>query len=449
MRVLWPSRPISMLAVAALLVAMFGSIAAQRAAAAVPSVNAIAAWDQIAENTIVGSGAFQNESWVYMAYTTAAMYDATVAIKGQYRPYTGHIHAGRGASTNAAIATAAYLTLHYYFPAQATTLDALYAEALAAIPNGRRKTNGIGVGTEAANQIIALRTGDGRQTPIGSTASFPTKTPGAGLWRLTPPAYAAAQTPWVANVKTFVVPSAARYLPKPPPSLGSDTWVHDFNEIKAVGSATSTERTAAQSAVALFWTANTVRAYNRLAREIAAAKHLGIVRTARLMAMLNVVLADTQISVMYAKYHYLFWRPVSAIDPSSVSADGYGPVPGFDDGNAATVEQAGWRPLVVTPNHPEYPAAHGTVTSGLAEVLTRFLGTSRINITVHGFDAAGAPGNFDAARHFTWASDLRREIINARLWGGLHYHFSGVAGVTEGRSVARYDLSHAFQPIDD
>ena len=165
--------------------------------------------------------------------------------------------------------------------------------------------------------------------------------------------------------------------------------------------------------------------------------------------MLNVVLADTQISVMYAKYHYLFWRPVSAIDPSSVSADGYGPVPGFDDGNSATVEQAGWRPLVVTPNHPEYPAAYGTVTSGLAEVLTRFLGTSRINITVHGFDAGGAPGNFDAARHFLWASDHRREIINARLWGGLHYQCSGVAGVTEGRSVARYDLSHAFQPIDD
>ena len=174
---LWPSRPVSMLAAATLLAAIFSSIGAQRAAAALPPGNAIAAWDQIAENTIVGSGAFQNESWVYMAYTTAAMYDATVAIRGQYRPFTGHIHPGRGASTNAAVATAGYLTLHYYFPAQATTLDALYAESLAAIPNGRGKTNGIAVGTEAANQIIALRTGDGRQTPIASTSSFPTLPP--------------------------------------------------------------------------------------------------------------------------------------------------------------------------------------------------------------------------------------------------------------------------------
>jgi hypothetical protein len=428
---------------------MFSTVAVHRVAGAIPPGNAVAAWDKIAEDTIVGSGAFQNESWIYMAYTSAAMYDATVAIKGRYRPYTGHIDAPRHASADAAVAAAAYGTLHYYFPGQVATLDALYAEALGAIPDGTRKTNGIAVGTEAANQIITLRTGDGRQTPIGTTSSFPTKTPAAGVWRLTPPPYLPPQTPWVANVKTFVVPTAWRYLPPPPPSFDSDRWVHDFNQIKRVGSATSTERTAGQTAVALFWTANTIRQYNRVAREIASAKHLSLVRTARLIAMLNVVAADTQISVMYAKYHYLFWRPVTAIDPTSVSADGYGPVPGFDDGNAATVEQAGWRPLVTTPNHPEYPAAHGTATSGVAEVLTRFLGTSRINVDIHGFDAAGAPGNFDAVRHFTWASDLRREIINARLWGGLHYRFSGEAGVAEGRSVARYDLKHAFQRIDD
>jgi hypothetical protein len=438
-----------MLAVAALLLAMFSTVGAQKVAGALPPGNAVAAWDRIAEDTVVASGAFQNESWVNMAYTSAAMYDATVAIKGRYRPYTSHIDAPRHASTDAAIAAAAYGTLRYYFPAQGAALDGLYADALAALPDGKSKTNGIAVGMEAASQIITLRNGDGRQTPIASTSSFPTKTPGAGVWRLTPPAYLPPQTPWVANVKTFIVPTASRYLPEPPPALDSDRWVHDFNQIKRIGSATSTERTADQTAVAVFWTANTIRQYNRLAREIADAKQLSLLRTARLMAMLNIVAADTQISVMYAKYHYLFWRPVSAIDPSSVSADGFGPVPGFADANADTVEQTGWRPLVATPNHPEYPAAHGTATSGVAEVLTRFLGTSRINVDIHGFDAAGAPGNFDAVRHFAWASDLRQEIINARLWGGLHYRFSGEAGVTEGRSVARYDLRHAFQRIDD
>ena len=145
------------------------------------------------------------------------------------------------------------------------------------------------------------------------------------------------------------------------------------------------------------------------------------------------------------------WRPVTAIDPTSVKAagDGFGPVPGFDDGNAATVEQPGWRPLITTPNHPEYPAAHGTVTSALAQILTAFLGTSRINVDIHGYDANGAAGNLDAVHHFNNASDLRTEIVGARLWAGLHYRTSSIAGVDLGRSVARYDLRHAFQHQDD
>jgi hypothetical protein len=149
---------------------------------------------------------------------------------------------------------------------------------------------------------------------------------------------------------------------------------------------------------------------------------------------------------MYAKYHYLFWRPVTAIDPSAVTTDGYGPVPGFDDGNPATVEQPGWRPLVTTPNHPEYPAAHGSISSSTAEIYSTFLGTNQVNLDVHGFDPAGPPGNLNAVRHFDMPNDLRNEVIYARLWAGLHYHFSGVAGVVLGRKVAKYDLRHALQP---
>ena len=176
-----------------------------------------------------------------------------------------------------------------------------------------------------------------------------------------------------------------------------------------------------------------------------------MLQTARLAAMVSVVGADAQISVMYAKYHYLFWRPVTSIngslDATAVTNDGFGPVPGYDDGNPATAEQAGWRPLLTTPNHPEYPAAHGSITSAMAEVFSNFLGTNRINLDIHGFDPTGAPGNLNAVRHFDMPNDLRNEIIDARVWAGVHYRFSGVAGVVLGRQVAKYDLRHAFQTV--
>jgi hypothetical protein len=250
----------------------------------------------------------------------------------------------------------------------------------------------------------------------------------------------------VANVRPFILGSAAQVLPDPPPSLSSSTWVEAFNQIKTYGAADSTARTQEQTDIAKFWSANVIRQENQVVRAIAAARGLDLLQTARLAAMVNVVGADAQISVMYAKYHYLFWRPVTAIDPTSVTADGYGPVPGFDDGNPATVEQAGWRPLLTTPNHPEYPCAHCSISSATAEVYSTFLGTNRINLDVHGFDAAGPPGNLDAVRHFDMPNDLRNEVIYARLWAGLHYHFSGVAGIVLGRNVAKYDLRQAFQP---
>jgi hypothetical protein len=251
-------------------------------------------------------------------------------------------------------------------------------------------------------------------------------------------------------MKPFVTSSPDRFLPPAPPSLSSDTWVADFNEIKAIGQDSSASRTPAQTATARFYTANVIRQWNRLARDIAAARSLGLLETARVAAMIDVVGADAGIAVLNAKYHYLFWRPVTAIDPSSVKAagDGFGPVPGFDDGNPATVEQVGWRPLVTTPNHPEYPAAHGTITSAVDEVLSTFLGTNRIDVDIHGFDPAGAAGNLDAVHHFDRANDMRAEIINARTWGGVHYRFSTEAGVALGRSVAKYDLRRAFGPVD-
>jgi hypothetical protein len=416
-------------------------------AVTLPPGNTVEQWNTIAENTVVGASTFQAEGFIYMAYVSAAVYDALVSIEGGYEPYGSAISAAPGASTDAAVVEAAYRTLVNYFPAQAATLGSFYTEALALIPDGASKTAGQAVGLAAATNIIALRTGDGRLTPIGVTSSFPTLPPGPSVWRLTPPAFAAPQTPWVGSVRPFILQSADQFLLDPPPSLQSSEWVEAFNQIKQYGEATSSARTAEQTAIARFWSANVVSQYNRLARDVAEDRGLGLLQTARLAAMVNVVGADALISCLFAKYDYLFWRPVTAIDPTAVTADGFGPVPGFDDGNPATVEQLGWRPLLTTPNHPEYPAAHGSITSAMTEVFSNFLGTQRFNLDIHGFDAAGPAGNLNAVSHFDMPNDLRNEIIYARLWAGLHYHFSSVAGVVLGRDVAKYDLRHAFRPL--
>jgi hypothetical protein len=421
------------------------NIEGRTASVTLPAGNTVEQWNKIAEDTVVGSGAFQIEGFIYMAYESTAVYDATVALQGGYTPLLPAFRVWKKASPDAAIVEAAYRTLTHYFPAASATLDPLHAAALAAIPDGQAKKAGQRIGLVAASQVIRARTEDGLMTPIGSTSTFPTLTPGPGVWRLTPPAYLAPQTPWVANVHPFVLKSGAQFLPGPPPSPSSSDWVTAFNELKTYGSATSTARTADETNIAKFWSANVPRQYNRVLRDITDAKGLNLMQTARLAAMVNDVAADAGISVMYAKYHYLFWRPVTAIDPTSVTADGLGPTPGFDDGNAATVEQPGWRPLLVTPNHPEYPAAHGAVTGAMADVLGSVLG-NQINLDIRGFDPNGPAGNLDAVQHFNTADDLRTQIVNARVWAGLHYRFSGLAGVALGTNVADYDLKHAFQP---
>jgi VCPO second helical-bundle domain len=433
------------------------------AAAALPPGNTVAQWNKIAEDTVVGSGTVATEPFIYTAYVSAAVYDAVVAIEGGFEPYGPAIAAPAGASVDAAVVEAAYRTLWASFPAESCnpasppavyafclgirpSLDAFHAEALAAIPPGQARTNGQAVGLQAANDIIALRSDDGRMTPIAVSTPFPTLPPGPGVWRLTPP-FAAPLVPWVGNVRPFILQSVDQFLPDPPPSLQSDEWVEAFNQIKAYGAANSSVRSEEETTIAKFWSANVIRQYNRVARDLTGAGP-DLLKAARLMAMINVVGADMGMSVIHAKYHYLFWRPVTAIDPTAVIADGFGPVPGYDDGNPATVEQTGWRPLLTTPGHPEYPAAHGVVTSAMAEVFSSFLGTNQIDLDIHGFDPAGPAGNLDLVRHFDTPNDLRHEIIDARLWAGLHYHFSGVAGVVLGRKVGQYDLGHAFRPVD-
>src|SRR5438094_4970160 len=421
-----PLRQSKKISILPLLIAPMLVALASPASATLPPGNTVQQWNKIAEDTVVGSGTFQPEGFIYMAYPSAAVYDAVVAIEGGFEPYGPPITAPPGASGDCAVVEAAYRTLRYYFssfPSLVANLDAYYAEALLNF-GGWTADGGAGtaVGLQAANDIIALRTGDGRMTPIGVTSSFPTLPPGPGVWRLTPP-FAPPQTPWVGNVRRFILQSVDQFLPDPPPSLQSLEWVEAFNQVKAYGSATSTVRSDEQTFIAKFWSANVVRQFNRVGRDLAGADP-DLLETARLGAMVNLVGADALGSALYAKYHYLFWRPVTAIDPTAVIADRFGPVPGYDDGNPSTVEQTGWRPLLTTPNHPEYPAAHGVITSAMAEVFSTFLGTNRIDLDLHGFDPAGPPGNLNAVRHFDTTNDLRHEIIDARLCARPHYHFS-------------------------
>jgi hypothetical protein len=395
--------------------------------ATLPPGNAAQQWEKIAEDTAVGSGAFQGEAFLYLAYASAAM-------DGAVNP-----GARNGQSADAAVAQAAYDVLVHYFPSQEASLSALHDAALTAVPDGPAKRAGTMHGDLAAARVLRERSGDGLQTPIASTSPFPTLPFGLGVWRLTPPAYAAPQTPWMATMRPFVLGSGDQFRPPAPPSLQSQEWVDAFNEVKSLGSINSPTRTAEQTAIATFWSANVNRQWGMLVRNIAGSMNLDVQESARWFAMVNVTLADAGIAFMDAKYHYLFWRPVTAIDPTSVTNDGFGPVPGLDDGNSLTQEQAGWRPLLATPNHPEYPSAHATFTSAIAEVLTRFLGTSNIDV-----DVQGTP-NFSVTRHFATADALRAEVENARIWAGLHYRFSVEAGATLGQAVADYDLDHAFR----
>jgi hypothetical protein len=176
---------------------------------------------------------------------------------------------------------------------------------------------------QAANNIIALRSGDGRMTPLGVTSSFPTQPPGPGVWRLTPP-FAAPQTPWLVNVRLFVLQSVDQFLPDPPPSLQSDEWVEAFDVVKAYGAATGSLRSDEETAIARFWSANSVRQYNRVGRDIATARGLELLDTARLAAMINVVGADAQIAGLYAKYYFLL-AAGHRDHSTAVTADGFGP----------------------------------------------------------------------------------------------------------------------------
>ena len=409
---------IGFLLIAVLAVTISRPVALAKAAPAGPA--AVIAWNGIMLRLAGPQPA--PVGFIYAAFAQAAVYNAVVAIEGGYQPYESDIAPEPGASVDAAVATAAHGVLFHYFPAQQAMLDAEYATFMATIPDGAPKTAGIAVGVEAAAELITLRQGDGLNANIG----FGMPAPAPGVWQL--PAGVNPLVPWMSKLRPFMLESTDQFRPGPPPDLSSSEWAEQFNEVRIYGHRDSLVRTPEQTTAARFWTSVPVIQYNMAYQQIANTRGLGALETARLMAMGNMIGADALIACFDAKYHYLFWRPAFAIPQ------------GDSDGNPNTIGDTTFVPLLGTPPHPEYPSAHGCATSAQAEVFAAFLGTQHIEVDI----PSTVPGI--AARHFSTANELRVEIVNARVWGGIHYRESDVTGTNIGRKVAHWTLKRYFLP---
>ena len=383
-------------------------------------------WNGHAVTAIVGvAGQRPEKGLIRLAMVHDAIYDAVNAIDGYpFRSYGVTPNVVSPASPEAATAAAAHDVLVALFPAQQADLDAKYSESLAAIPDSPAKTNGISVGQQAASGILALRVNDGRDAVVPYTPGS-----GPGVWIPTPPGFLPAASPETAYVQAFALNSPSQFRAEPPPALTSDTWTRDYNETKSLGSATSTSRTAEQTDIGRFWSDQPILQWNRAWRNISIDRRLSLSDNARFFAMLASASADAIIACWDSKYSYSFWRPVTAIRA------------GDTDGNPDTEADSNWIGLVVTPNHPEYPAAHGCFSGASTHTLRFFFGTDSFDF---GIDSNVA-GLTNPARSYGSFSQALDEVLNARVYGGMHYRNSTNKGAKIGKQVSHFLTRHFFQ----
>lgn len=387
--------------------------------------NAVVHWNQIAMNTIVSdpATATPSASALYVAIVQAAVYDATMAIVQTHQPYNFAPIAPSSASLEAAVATAARDVLVEYFPLQQASIDAAYNAALAEIPDGPEKDAGISVGQQTAAVLIDLRIDDGRFADVPA----PPDGDDPGEWRRT--SSGSAVTPWTAHVTPFLVHSPEQFRTEDPHPLTSENYAEQFEETRLYGAKTGSLRSPAQTEIAIFWTENTVRQYNRALRGFAAEHELSVAEAARLFAMTSLTAGDAMITCWNTKYHYLAWRPVTAIREAD------------DDDNPAAIADPAWEPLSVTANHPEYTSVHACLTGAITRSLEEFLGAEDIGLTMD----STAPGT--GVHYFATVDDLRTEVENARIYGGDHWRKGGSDGTKIGDHVAKWALARYFQPI--
>jgi hypothetical protein len=379
-------------------------------------------WDGIANQAFTAATLTPPDGAVISAYVGVGVYDSVLAIEGGYRPFMVDVDAPEGASPEAAVVAAAHAILVHYLPGQQVTiLDPAYDQSLGTIQDGQAKEDGVAIGEYVAMILIRERADDGFRAPY---TYVPPDPPIPGVWIPT------AQTPpigtYMPHMQPFSLRRPSQFRPDGPPRLSSRRWARDYNEVKEIGSRTSATRTPEQTLAARFWGEPPIQQIHAAFRRFILGHGLDVADASRFMAMNAVVEADALIACFDAKYHYAFWRPITAIHA------------GDTDGNPDTVADPSWLPLLpATPNHPEYPSAHSCATTGIGLTIARFLGTRDIELTVPSLTGLGD-------RHFDNVSDLEYEVTNARVWGGIHYRTAIEDGSQIGTKVAHQVLAHHF-----
>jgi hypothetical protein len=421
------------------------------ASAARPAGDATAViqWNQIAASTLTGlpgpAGGAAPSSQINMGMVQGAVYDAVNAITPKhFRPYLLQRRFGNTASNEAAVATAAYLVLKNIienvpqsitFPTRGTVLASIetqYNASTSAIPDSPFKDMGIAAGTAAAQAMIDARTDDGR---FGPSQFVPNPNP--GYWDPVAPNGTTAPdpTPWVGGVRPFLMQSSSQFRSAGPLALDSAAYAAEVNEVKAIGGdgvVTPSARTATQTYIAKWWQSNPVASWNQVARELIARNDLGVADSARLLAMENLAAADAAINTWNDKYHYSFWRPFQAIRRAA------------EDGNPATSPDPRWTPLITAP-YPEHASGHLGQDGSHTGVLRMFFG----NTPAGGYEITSSfvnPGG-SATRTFSSFDGALDEIVEARIWAGLHFRNADVQGRQLGNSVATFAAANYFQPV--
>jgi hypothetical protein len=394
--------------------------AAQAQTAATP--NAVITWNTHAQTAIYETARQSPTATTRsFAMVQGAVYDAVNAIAGTpYEPYLIAPRARPSDSTPAAVATAAYRVLVSLFPGQEEWLRARYDESLAAIPDGPAKLRGIAVGAATAAAMIDARRNDGASANVPWIVGTE-----PGQWRPTPPDYPNVGATF-AFLKPFVIRTPDDFSTPGPPALPSPAYARDLNEVKAVGSAAAPERvrTRDQTEAAIWW--DDLRLVEwEIGRQLAATHRLDTLQTARLFAMVDLAAVDTMIACYKQKYDWSFWRPVTAIWLAG------------EDGNPATAADPAWTPLRITHPSTEYPSGHACFTAATVTALRKFFGRDGLSFSAYSADSG-------TTRHYHSLSEAMAELVEARIWAGLHFRTAAEDGQTLGAAVARDVLDHEF-----
>jgi hypothetical protein len=363
-----------------------------------------------------------------MAMVHGAIYDAVNAIDGGHQPYLAQPPASPTASVDAAVAAAAYNVLLGLLATPPATLASDYAAALALVPDGTAKTTGIAAGQAAAATMLAARANDGRGGAFRFTAGT-----SPGQWRPEPATQIGDPNAWLKDLTPFSITNPADFASRGPNALTSKKYAAEFNEVKALGRATDSSRTQAQTDIANFWAVNPVRLWSSIVRTLATQQQLSTVDSARYYALSFMSISDTLIAVWTDKARWAFWRPVTAIHEAA------------NDGNPDTSPDATWQPFLATPPYPDQPSGHTSVATAVTMTAERFFGTDEISFSATNALLLGGTGT----RSFTSLSQARNEVVEARILQGIHFRRADNDGVKIGREVSGYVADHLFQQQGD